>query len=152
MASNTLASLSSPSTNVWMDTGVTLPKSHFFLWASTSDCLTTDSRILTEWKSSPLNRAVCGVILNVRIGKDFGLKNSVFYIRTALTENDRFLCIFSFNEYFTAVTGVCVCVCVCVCLLMIKTRHIDYSYRLCLKYLTYSITQSYIEYISLWTR
>jgi hypothetical protein len=26
------------------------------------------------------------VIFNVRIEKDFGLKNSVFYIRTALTE------------------------------------------------------------------
>jgi hypothetical protein len=57
-----------------------LTKSHFFLWASTSDCLTTVSRILTEWKSSSLNRTVCGVIFNVRIGKDFGLKNSVFYI------------------------------------------------------------------------
>jgi hypothetical protein len=49
---------------------------------------------------------VCGVIFNVRIGKDFGLKNSVFYIRTVLTENNRFLCIFPFtvfivNEYFT---------------------------------------------------
>ena len=33
-------------------------------------------------KSSSLNRTVCGVIFNVRIGKDFGLKNSVFYIRT----------------------------------------------------------------------
>jgi len=45
----------------------------------------------------------------VRIRKDFGLKNSVFYIRTVLIENDRFLCIFSFtvfivNEYFTTVT------------------------------------------------
>jgi hypothetical protein len=106
VASNTLASLSSPSTNVRMDTGVTLQKSHFLLWASTSDCLTTVSRILTEWKSSSLNRTVCGVIFNVRIGKDFGLKNSVFYNRTVLTENNRFLCIFSFtvfivNEYFT---------------------------------------------------
>jgi hypothetical protein len=86
-----------------------LTKSHFFLWASTSDCLTTVSRILTEWKSSSLNRTVCGVIFNVRIGKDFGLKNSVFYIRTVLTENNRFLCIFSFivfvvSEYFTTVT------------------------------------------------
>jgi hypothetical protein len=39
----------------------------------------------------------------------FGLKNSVFYIRTVLTENNRFLWIFSFtvcivNEYFTTVT------------------------------------------------
>ena len=76
VASNTLASLSSPSTNIWMDTGVTLQKSHFFLWASTSNCLTTVSRILTEWKSSSLNRTVCGVIFNVRIGKYFGLKNS----------------------------------------------------------------------------
>jgi hypothetical protein len=55
-----------------------------------------------------LNRTVCGVIFNVRIGKYFGLKNSVFYIRTVLTENNRFLCIFSFgvfivNEYFTTV-------------------------------------------------
>jgi hypothetical protein len=58
-----------------------------------------------------MNRTVCGVIFNVRIGKYFGLKNSVFYIRTLLTENNRFLCIFSFtvfivNEYFTTVTKV----------------------------------------------
>jgi hypothetical protein len=56
-----------------------------------------------------LNRTVCGVIFNVRIGKYIVLKNSVFYIRTVLTENNRFLCIFSFtvfivNEYFTTVT------------------------------------------------
>ena len=50
-------------------------------------------------KSSSLNIAVCGVIFNVRIGKDFGLKNSVFYIRTGLTENNRFLCIFSFTVF-----------------------------------------------------
>ena len=55
-----------------------------------------------------------GVIFNVRIGKDFGLKNSVFYIRTVLTENNRFLCIFSFtvfivNEYFTTVTKLKIC-------------------------------------------
>jgi hypothetical protein len=54
------------------------------------------------------------VIFNVRIGKDFGLKNSVFYIRTVLTENNRFLCIFSFtvfivNEYFTTVTKLKIC-------------------------------------------
>jgi hypothetical protein len=98
-------------TNVWMDTGVTLQKRHFFLWASSPDCLTTVSRISTEWKSSSLNRTVCGVIFNVRIRKDFGLKNSVFYIRTVLTENNKFLCIFSFtvfivNKYFTTVTKV----------------------------------------------
>jgi hypothetical protein len=57
---------------------------------------------------------VCGVIFNVRIGKDFGLKNSVFYIRTVLTENNRFLCIFSFtvfivNKYFTTVTKLRIC-------------------------------------------
>ena len=106
VASNTLASLSSPSTNVWMD--------DFCLWANTSDCLTTVSRILTESKSSSLNRSVCGVIFNVRIGNDFGLKNSMFYIRTVLTENNRFLCIFSFtvfivNEYFTTVTKLKIC-------------------------------------------
>jgi hypothetical protein len=61
-----------------------------------------------------LNRTVCGVIFNVRIGKDFGLKNSVFYIRTVLTENNKFLCIFSFtvfivNEYFTTVTKLKIC-------------------------------------------
>ena len=77
-------------------------------------CLTTVSRISTEWKSSSLNRTVCGVIFNVRIGKDFGLKNSVFYIRTVLTENNKFLCIFSFtvfivNEYFTTVTKLKIC-------------------------------------------
>ena len=115
VASNTLASLSSPSTYVWMDTRVTLQKSHFFLWASTSDSLTTASRILAEWKSSLLNRPVCGVICNVKIGKDFGLKNSVFYNWTVLTENNRFLCIFSFtvlivNEYFTTVTKLRICV------------------------------------------
>ena len=109
MFSGELTGLSSPSTNVWMDTGVTLQKRHFFLWTSTPDCLTTVSRISTEWKSSSLNRTLCGVISNVRIGKDFGLKNSVFYIRTVLTENNRLLCIFSFtvfivNEYFTTVT------------------------------------------------
>ena len=114
VASNALASLSSPSTNPWMDTGVTLQKRHFFLWASTSDSLTTVSRILTEWKSSSLNRTLCGVIFNVRIGNDFGLKNSVFYIRTVLTENIRFLCIFSFtvfiaNIYFTTVTKFRIC-------------------------------------------
>jgi hypothetical protein len=116
VASNTLASLSSPSTNVWMDTGVTLQKSHFFLWASTSDCLTIVSRILTEWKSSSLNRTVCGVIFNVRIGKDFGLKNSVFYIRTVLTENNTaigfyvyFLSVFIVNEYCTTVTKLRIC-------------------------------------------
>ena len=114
VASNTLASLSNPSTNVRMDTEVTLQKRHFFLWASTPDCLTTVSRISTEWKSSSLNRTVCGVIFKVRIGKDFGLKNSVFYIRTVLTENNKFLCIFSFtvfivNEYFTTVTKLKIC-------------------------------------------
>jgi hypothetical protein len=114
VASNTLASLSSPSTNAWVETGVTLQKRHFFLWANTPDCLTTVSRISTEWKSSSLNRTVYGVIFNVRIGKDFGLKNSVFYIRTVLTENNRFLCIFSFtvfivNEYFTTVTKLRIC-------------------------------------------
>jgi hypothetical protein len=61
-----------------------------------------------------LNRTVCRVIFNVRIGKDFGLKNSVFYIRTVLTENNRFLRIFSFtlfivNEYFTTVTKLKIC-------------------------------------------
>jgi hypothetical protein len=65
-------------------------------------------------KSSSLTRTVCGVIFNVRIGKDFGLKNSVFYTRTVLTENNRFLCIFSFtvfivNEYFTTVTKLGIC-------------------------------------------
>ena len=59
-------------------------------------------------------RTVCGVIFNVRIGKDFRLKNSVFYNRTVLTENNRFLCIFSFtvfivNEYFTTVTQLRTC-------------------------------------------
>jgi hypothetical protein len=100
----------------WMDTGVTLQKKHFFLWASTSDCLTTVSGISTEWKSSSLNKTVCecGVIFNVRTGKDFGLKNSVFYIRTVLTENNKFLFIFSFtvfivNEYFTTVTKLRIC-------------------------------------------
>ena len=44
VASNTLASLSSPSTNAWMDTGVTLQK-------AISSCLITVSRISTEWKS-----------------------------------------------------------------------------------------------------
>jgi hypothetical protein len=97
-----------------MDTEVTLQKRHFFLWASTTDSLTTVSRISTEWKSSSLNRTVCGVIFNVRIGKEFGLKNSVFYIRTVLTENNKFLCIFSFtvfivNEYFTIVTKLKIC-------------------------------------------
>jgi hypothetical protein len=61
-----------------------------------------------------LNRTLCGVISNVRIGKDFGLKNSVFYIRTVLTENNRLLCIFSFtvfifNKYFTIVTKLRIC-------------------------------------------
>jgi hypothetical protein len=56
-----------------------------------------------------LNRTVCGVIFNVMIGKYFGLKNTVFYIRTVVTENIRFLCLFSFtvlivNEYFTTIT------------------------------------------------
>ena len=97
-----------------MDTGLTLQKSHFFLWASTSDSLTTASRILGEWKSSLLNRPLCGVICNVKIGKDFGLKNSVFYIRTVLTENNKYLCIFSFtvfivNEYFITVTKLRIC-------------------------------------------
>ena len=114
MFSGELTGLSSPSTNVWMDTGVTLQKRHFFLWTSTPDCLTTVSRISTEWKSSSLNRTLCGVISNVRIGKDFGLKNSVFYIRTVLTENNRLLCIFSFtvfifNKYFTIVTKLRIC-------------------------------------------
>jgi hypothetical protein len=41
----------------------------------------------TEWKSSSLNRTVCGVIFNVRIGKEFGLKNSVFaaFVSTRVT-------------------------------------------------------------------
>jgi hypothetical protein len=39
------------------------------------------------------------VIFNVIIGKDFGLKNSVFYIRKVLTENNRFLCIFSVTVF-----------------------------------------------------
>ena len=107
VASNTLASLSSPSTNVWMDTGVTkkpfLPVSQHFG--------------LSDHSLEDFNRMkilVCGVIFNVRIGKDFGLKNSVFYIRTVLTENNRFLCIFSFtvfivNKYFTTVTKLRIC-------------------------------------------
>ena len=50
----------------------------------------------------------------MRSGKDFGLKNSVFYIRTVLIENNRLLCIFSFtvfivNEYFTTVTKLRIC-------------------------------------------
>ena len=101
VASNTLASLSSPSTNAWMDTSVTLPTIHFFLWDSTPDCLTTVSRISTEWKSSSLNIGVCGVILNVRIGKDFGLKNSVFYIRTVFTENNNFLIYIFFHSVYS---------------------------------------------------
>ena len=61
-----------------------------------------------------LNRTVCGVIFNVRIGKDFGLKNFVFYIRTVLTENNKLLCICSFtvfivNEYCTTVTKLKIC-------------------------------------------
>ena len=76
-----------------------LTQRYFFMWASTPDCLTTVSRILTEWKSSSLNRTVCGLIFNVRIEKDFGLKNSVFYIRTVSTENNRFLYIFSFTVF-----------------------------------------------------
>jgi hypothetical protein len=47
VASNSLASLSSPSTNAWMDTLVTLQTSNFFVCASTSDSLTTVSKILT---------------------------------------------------------------------------------------------------------
>jgi hypothetical protein len=39
------------------------------------------------------------VVFNVKIGKDFGLKISVFYIRTVLTENNRYLCIFSFTVF-----------------------------------------------------
>jgi hypothetical protein len=59
-------------------------------------------------------KILCGVVLTMRIGKDFGLKNSVFYIRTVLTENNRFLCIFSFtviivNEYFTTVIKLRIC-------------------------------------------
>jgi hypothetical protein len=77
-----------------------LPKRHFFLWASNPDCLTTVSRIWTRWKSSSLNIALSGVIFNVRIGKDFGLKNSVFYIRTVLTEhNNRLMYIFFHSVY-----------------------------------------------------
>ena len=114
MASNTLASPSSPSTNVCMDTGVTLHTRHFFLWASTSDCLTIVSRILTEWTSSSFNIAVCGVFFNVRIGKYFGLKNFMFYIQTVLTKNDRFVCILSFtvfifHAYITTVTKLRIC-------------------------------------------
>jgi hypothetical protein len=50
------------------------------------------------------------VIFNVRIRKDFGLKNSVFYIRTVLIEDNRFLCIFSFpvlivNDFFIYFLG-----------------------------------------------
>ena len=74
MFSGELTGLSSPSTNVWMDTGVTLQKRHFFLWTSTPDCLTTVSRISTEWKSSSLNRTLCGVIFNMRIGERFWIK------------------------------------------------------------------------------
>ena len=44
----------------------------------------------------------------------FWIKNSVFHIRTVLTESNRFLCIFSFtviivNEYFTTVTKFKIC-------------------------------------------
>jgi hypothetical protein len=74
VASNTLASLSSPSTNAWMDTGVTLQKRHFFLWASTPDCLTTVSRFSTEWKSSSLNRTLCGVIFQRENRERFWIK------------------------------------------------------------------------------
>ena len=142
VASNTLASLSSPSTNAWMDTGVTLQKKTISscepalqtvwpqsipvnLWELLGGDLplptllrgrfcVSVSRISTESKYSSLNRTVCGVMFNVRIGKDFGLKNSVLYIRTVLTENNRFLCIFSFtmfiiNEYFTTVTKSRIC-------------------------------------------
>jgi hypothetical protein len=47
-----------------------------------------------------LNIGVCGVILNVRIGKDFGLKNSVFYIRTVFTENNNFLIYIFFHSVY----------------------------------------------------
>ena len=46
VASNTLASLSSPSTNACMDTLVTQQTSNFFVCDSTSDSLTTISKIL----------------------------------------------------------------------------------------------------------
>jgi hypothetical protein len=49
-------------------------------------------------KSSSLNRTVCGVIFNVIIGKDFGLKNSVFYIRTVLTENNKIVMYIFFHS------------------------------------------------------
>jgi hypothetical protein len=56
------------------------------------------SRISTKWKSSSLNITVYGVIFNVRIGKDFGLKNSVFYIRTVLTEHNNCLMYIFFHR------------------------------------------------------
>ena len=68
---------------------------------------------LSDHSLGDFNRTVCGVIFNVRIGKYCGLKNSVFYTRTVLTENNRFSCIFSFrliaNKYFTTVTKLRIC-------------------------------------------
>jgi hypothetical protein len=53
-------------------------------------------------------RTVCGVIFNVRISKYFGLKNSVFYIWTLLTENNRFLCIFSVTLFSQLIFYYCI--------------------------------------------
>jgi hypothetical protein len=75
VASNTLVSLSSPSTNAWMDTEVTLQKRHFFLWAHyikiycflliPSGCKTRSSLIqnlsrFSRWKS--LHRQFCSMM------------------------------------------------------------------------------------------
>ena len=114
VASNTLASLSSPSTNVWMETSEWTQK-----WPYKKDISSCEPALQTVWPQSrgfqqnenPHHWTVLSVewFSTWESGKDFGLKNSVFYIRTVLTENNKFLCIFSFtvfivNEYFTTVT------------------------------------------------
>ena len=112
MASNTLASLSSPSTNVWLDTGVTLQKSHFFLWASTSDCLTSledFNRIkilVIEQNCLWSENRERFWIKELRVLHPDGINRKQY--------RNRFSCIFSFtvfivNEYFTTVTKLRIC-------------------------------------------
>ena len=69
---------------------------------------------LSDHSLVDFNRMKILVIEQNCLWSDFGLKNSVFYIRTVLTENNRFLCIFSFtvfivNKYLTTVTKFRIC-------------------------------------------
>jgi hypothetical protein len=111
VAFNTLASLSSPSTNAWMDTGVTLQKKTFLH-------VSQHSR-LSDNSLEDFNRMKILIIEQNCLWSDFQRENRErFWIKELRVlhldginrkQYNKLLCIFSFtvfivNEYFTTIT------------------------------------------------